>query len=483
MQNDDDDDDDREAVAHEIEALKTILDDAFRIVGRDDDSSEQGGTRVEVRARVFLSSRRSRWPSTSRPSQTRPTHSFSRRRSLSPPPPSPKIDIPDPSGGPASLTLCATLCSSGYPSRVPPAAVQLGAPHLSRADAAAVARSLSLERFVPGAVALFDWVEELRGREELFVVDDGGGGGGDGDAEDERGDGDGDGGEGEESDGGGGGEEGRGRDRPPSPPRLAAFAPPSSSSSPTPPAPGTYTTVAAEHSETYEVKKSTFVATCFPIGSAAEAAARIGARSDPAARHNCWAFVTPAGDDARCSDDGEPGGTAGRPILSSILSAPIVSASIASAGAGGGRAGAAAPPPPPPLRGVAVVVSRWRAGPRLGAPGLARAYAHAARLALSAAPRVEVEELALAAVESVPLSDLGRVLGCLARLGATELAEEEEGGGDEGGGGGEGGESGGCGGPSPRITLSISLPRKELEALRSAVASATSGRAKVVTKM
>jgi hypothetical protein len=60
MQNDDDDDDDdREAVAHEIEALKTILDDAFRIVGRDDDSSEQGGTRVEVRARVFLSSRRS----------------------------------------------------------------------------------------------------------------------------------------------------------------------------------------------------------------------------------------------------------------------------------------------------------------------------------------------------------------------------------------------------------------------------------------
>ena len=46
--NNDDDDDDKEAVSLELEALESILDDAFRILSRDD-GSEQGGTRVEVR--------------------------------------------------------------------------------------------------------------------------------------------------------------------------------------------------------------------------------------------------------------------------------------------------------------------------------------------------------------------------------------------------------------------------------------------------
>ena len=318
------------------------------------------------------------------------------------------------------------------------------APHLSTYDAAAVAGSLALDHFVPGAVALFDWVEELRGREELFVVDN----------EDDEGD------EGEEvaaaaerrrsessdeSD-----DDGESDDGPPSPPPLPSFASSSSSTQP-----GTYTTVAAEHSETYEVKKSTFIATCFPIKTSEEAEARIRERSDPGARHNCWAFVTPGGDDARCSDDGEPGGTAGRPILSSI----------ASAGEGGGA-----------LRGVAVVVARWKAGPKLGASGLVRAYAHSARLALSAATRVTVEAEALVSVAGVPLSDLGRVFGCLERHGATRLGEE--GGGEE-----KEGEGEAEGGPSSRITLRVSLPKKELENLRSAVASATSGRARVVAKM
>lgn len=135
-------------------------------------------------------------------------------------------------------------------------------------------------------------------------------------------------------------------------------------------------------------------------------------------------------------------------------------------------------------------MSRWRAGHKLGASGLARAYAHAARLALAAAPRRTVEAEALALVRQVPLSDLGKVFSCLERLGATRLGEEEEryfpgggekGGGEKDGGGGEGEEKESCGDCS-RITLSVSLPKKELEALRSYVASATSGRAKVVVK-
>ena len=417
-----------------------------------------------------------------------PPHSIS---FLHPPPPPKKnqIDIPDPSGGPASLTLRATLPSSGYPSRTPPTAVSLAAPHLSRADAAAVAESLaSSSFFVPGAVALFDWVEELRGREELFVVDKGDDDGGGGDGEEEgaaaatagrRRQGESDDGEEEEEEEE---EEQEHDNRPPSPLPLPL---PSSGATTSI---GTYDTVAAEHSETYEVKKSTFVARCVPVKNSAEAEAGIRLRSDPSARHNCWAFVTPRGDDARCSDDGEPGGTAGRPILASILASSSSSSGGGRGGGGGGNDGA--PPDPLPLRGVAVVVSRWKAGPKLGASGLARAYAHAARLALAAAPRVEVEESAVASVAAVPLSDLGKVFGCLERLGATRLGEEEEEEEEEeeveveeGEKKGEGEERVPSSSPSPRITISVSLPKRELEALRSAVASATSGRAKVVLKM
>ena len=379
-----------------------------------------------------------------------------------------QIDIPDPKGGPASLTLHATLPSSGYPSRRPPTEVSLVASHLSRDDAAAVAGSLaSPERFVPGAVALFEWVEELRDREELFVVDNGeaeeaserGAAAGAGAAaersESEEGSE-----EGDETDDGDSEEE---KDPAPSPP--PSFAPSSTSAS-------SYTTVAAEHSETYEVKKSVFVATCFAIRNSKEAEQGIAARSDPGARHNCWAFVTPDGGDARSSDDGEPGGTAGRPILSSIAAAGGGEAGSGAEGKGGEASEA------PSLRGVAVVVSRWRAGPKLGASGLARAYAHAARLCLSSSPRVTVEAESLVSIKGVPLSDLGKVFGCLERLGATNLGEEEEEEEKEE----EEEDKDELSSSISRIFLSISVPKKELEALRSAVASATSGRARVAEK-
>ena len=96
----------------------------------------------------------------------------------------------------------------------------------------------------------------------------------------------------------------------------------------------------------------------------------------------------------------------------------------------------------------------------------------------------------MASVAAVPLSDLGKVFGCLERLGATRLGEEEEEEEEEeeveveeGEKKGEGEERVPSSSPSPRITISVSLPKRELEALRSAVASATSGRAKVVLKM
>ena len=76
------------------------------------------------------------------------------------------------------------------------------------------------------------------------------------------------------------------------------------------------------------------------------------------ARHNCYAYVTGEnGEISRCSDDGEPSGTAGRPILECIN------------GAG--------------LKGVLVVVTRYFGGTLLGTGGLVRAYTQATQAALN----------------------------------------------------------------------------------------------------
>ena len=61
-----------------------------------------------------------------------------------------------------------------------------------------------------------------------------------------------------------------------------------------------------------DIKKSRFVAIAAPVGSEDEAKVFIADHSDPTATHNCWAFRI--GQLYRFSDDGEPAGTAGKPI-------------------------------------------------------------------------------------------------------------------------------------------------------------------------
>ena len=94
-----------------------------------------------------------------------------------------------------------------------------------------------------------------------------------------------------------------------------------------------------------EIRKSRFLAQARAISSAADAQAFIEQVSDPGASHNCWAWKI--GQQYRFSDDGEPGGTAGRPILAAIEAQGF--------------------------DGVAVVVTRWYGGIQLGTGGLARA--------------------------------------------------------------------------------------------------------------
>jgi uncharacterized YigZ family protein len=111
-----------------------------------------------------------------------------------------------------------------------------------------------------------------------------------------------------------------------------------------------------------DIRKSRFLAQAAPVGSAAEAIAFVEAAGDATATHNCWAYRI--GDAYRFNDDGEPGGTAGRPMLQAID------------GQGCDR--------------VVVVVTRWYGGIKLGAGGLARAYGGTAAECLRLAPRVAI---------------------------------------------------------------------------------------------
>jgi uncharacterized YigZ family protein len=111
-----------------------------------------------------------------------------------------------------------------------------------------------------------------------------------------------------------------------------------------------------------EIRKSRFIALAAPVNSAAEAQAFISANSDASASHNCWAWKV--GQQYRFSDDGEPGGTAGRPILAAIEAQEMDQ--------------------------VAVLVIRFYGGIQLGTGGLARAYGGSANKCLQAASRREL---------------------------------------------------------------------------------------------
>src|SRR5690554_2098519 len=126
----------------------------------------------------------------------------------------------------------------------------------------------------------------------------------------------------------------------------------------------TLDTLAAPASHGIEVRHSRFLARATAVAGADEAMAWLQAVSVPDATHNCWAWRI--GDDYRSSDDGEPAGTAGRPILAAID------------GQGFDR--------------VAVVVTRWYGGIKLGAGGLVRAYGGAAAECLRLAPRLQLVE-------------------------------------------------------------------------------------------
>lgn len=122
---------------------------------------------------------------------------------------------------------------------------------------------------------------------------------------------------------------------------------------------------AGEGNSEYIEKKSRFLGLVLPVTTEAEARAQLEAvkKREYDARHNCWAYVLHTGQ-KRYSDDGEPQGTAGQPMLNVLQ-----------------REG---------VENVVCVVTRYFGGVLLGAGGLTRAYAKSAKDALDAAGKARM---------------------------------------------------------------------------------------------
>ncbi|HEV3325316.1 MAG TPA: YigZ family protein [Puia sp.] len=132
-----------------------------------------------------------------------------------------------------------------------------------------------------------------------------------------------------------------------------------------------YYTIEKTATAEYKDRGSRFIAYACPVKDVVECKDRLNEikKEHPKATHHCFAYrIGLSGNIFRVSDDGEPSGTAGRPILGQIDSKELVN--------------------------VLVVVVRYFGGTLLGVPGLINAYKSAASLALQMTPLVQkqVEE-------------------------------------------------------------------------------------------
>ena len=184
-----------------------------------------------------------------------------------------------------------------------------------------------------------------------------------------------------------------------------------------------------------EEKKSRFICTVRPVHSEKEAAAFIEEMRKKYwdARHNCLAFVLGSRQEVtRCSDDGEPSGTAGRPMLEVLL------------GEG--------------LCDVAAVVTRYFGGTLLGTGGLVRAYSGAVKEALKSAETGMMRYGIKLRIEA-DYNSVGKLQHLLGKRGILPKAEYGE-----------------------AVCFTVVVPIGEAEALKKEVTEATCGKA-VLTEL
>ncbi|RID99266.1 IMPACT family protein [Simplicispira hankyongi] len=156
------------------------------------------------------------------------------------------------------------------------------------------------------------------------------------------------------------------------------------------------TLAAAVHSD-LTIRKSRFIGCVQPMQDRASAQAAVDAlwKQHPGATHICWALL--AGGQSAAVDDGEPGGTAGRPMLEVLRHQD--------------------------LEGVLATVVRYFGGVKLGAGGLVRAYTDCVAQALLGAEKITLQRMACLEC-SLPYALEGAVRRELASASASLLAAE-----------------------------------------------------------
>lgn len=151
----------------------------------------------------------------------------------------------------------------------------------------------------------------------------------------------------------------------------------------------TYKTIAKPAEGSYSEKRSKFLAYAFPVQNEQEVKQRLAEiqKKHWDARHHCYAYILgPHKDAYRLNDNGEPSGTAGRPIYGQLLSKDLTN--------------------------TLVIVVRYFGGIKLGVSGLQNAYKVAAKEALDAAVIEErtIQEQYRVVFEYVKMNDVMQIL-------------------------------------------------------------------------
>lgn len=151
----------------------------------------------------------------------------------------------------------------------------------------------------------------------------------------------------------------------------------------------TYKTIAKPSEGSYSEKRSKFLAYAFPVQNEQEVKQRLAEiqKKHWDARHHCYAYILgPHKDAYRMNDNGEPSGTAGRPIYGQLLSKDLTN--------------------------TLVIVVRYFGGIKLGVSGLQNAYKVAAKEALDAAVIEErtIQEQYRVVFEYVKMNDIMQIL-------------------------------------------------------------------------
>ena len=161
-----------------------------------------------------------------------------------------------------------------------------------------------------------------------------------------------------------------------------------------------YTTIEKPSHAEFKDRGSKFIAFAFPIESTDDFKKQLQVlkKAHPKAVHHCFAYrIGTDGNNFRSSDDGEPSGTAGKPILGQLISKGITN--------------------------TAVVVVRYWGGTMVGVPGLINAYKTAAALALQVTPFVEKQIEVNYSIE-FDYTQMNEVMMILKQFNCTILTNE-----------------------------------------------------------